>query len=273
MISDIFRKDYRQMTAQGVKLTPEDIVRLNALAVVAERSLNAAATIALPRVAFLPKTRRGVLAALFEREIVLREPTIAHDLWIEQAMRFVPMDNRNLNFLYGYALSREADRLVDAFSPKKLIRTVFRFAAKRLALYTDDQLSAAVDYCLFGADWTAGERGPQNKGEAASSPLDEKSEPPSPTLGLLVRARALRLPITLDDAKRMTASELQEAIDRALSDDGKIDWEKTRIAALKPYVLARNEIRRRSAKAPTAASTEPQPPTPSSESSSRGEAQ
>ena len=73
-------------------------------------------------------------------------------------MRFVPMDNRNLNFLYGYALSREAGKLVDAYNPKKLIRTVFKFAAKRLAFYTDDQLSAAVDYCLFGADWTVCER-------------------------------------------------------------------------------------------------------------------
>ena len=259
MISDLFRKDYRQMTAQGVEFTPEDIIRLNALAVRARLAMNSAGTLALPRVAFLPKTRRGVLAALFEREIVLREPTIAHDLWIEQAMRFVPMDNRNLNFLYGYALSREADRLVDAFSPKKLIRTVFRFAAKRLALYTDDQLSAAVDYCLFGADWTARERGPEkskSEVEVEQKNLTDSTvglrASTSPTIGLLVRARALRLPITLDDAKRMTASELQEAIDRALSDDGKIDWEKTRIAALKPYVLARNEIRRRSAKAPKA---------------------
>ena len=262
MFADIFRKDYRQMTAQGVKFTPEDIVLLNALAVRASRSSNAAATLALPRVAFLPRDSR------WRSPIVLREPTIAHDLWIEQAMRFVQMDNRNMNFLYGYALSREAGKLVDAFSPKKLIRTVFRFAAKRLVCFTEEQLSAAVDYCLFGADWPAGERGPEkSKSEV------EVEHSTSPTIGLLTRARAIRLPITLDDAKRMTASELQEAIDRALSDDGKIDWEKTRIAALKPYVLARNEIRRRSATAPTAASTEPRPPTPSNGSSSQGEAQ
>ena len=193
-------------------------------------------------------------------------------------MRFVPMDNRNLNFLYGYALSREAGKLVDAYNPKKLIRTVFKFAAKRLAFYTDDQLSAAVDYCLFGADWTACERVKSEelrvKSEEDSTTLNSQlSTHNSPTIGLLVRARALRLPISLDDAKRMTASELQETIDRALSDDGKIDWEKTRIAAIKPYVLARNEIMRRCAKAPTAASTEPLPPTPSNGSSSPGEAQ
>ena len=192
-------------------------------------------------------------------------------------MRFVPMDNRNLNFLYGYALSREAGKLVDAYNPKKLIRTVFKFAAKRLAFYTDDQLSAAVDYCLFGADWTAGARGPdREQGSGNREQTDPRyliPDPFSPTIGLLVKARALRLPISLDDAKRMTASELQETFDRALSDDGKIDWEKTRIAAIKPYVLARNEIRRRCAKAPTAASTEPLPPTPSNGSSSPGEAQ
>ena len=39
---------------------------------------------------------------------------------------------------------------------------------------------------------------------------------PSPTIGLLTRARALRLPISLDDAKRMTASELAEAVNEAI---------------------------------------------------------
>ena len=272
MIADIFRKDYRQMTAQGVKFTPEDIVRLNALAVRAARSMNAASSLALPRLAFLPRDSR------WRAPLVLREPTIAHDLWIEQAMRFVPMDNRNMNFLYGYALSREAGKLVDAFSPKKLIRTVFMFAAKRLVGFTEEQLSAAVDYCLFGADWTVGAHAPtevkvEGEGEQRNLSTVHLCPSPSPTIGLLVRARALRLPISLDDAKRMTASELQEAIDRALSEDGKIDWEKTRIAALKPYVLARNEIRRRSATAPTAASTELRTPTPSNGSSSQGEAQ
>ena len=95
-----------------------------------------------------------------------------------------------------------------------------------------------MDYCLFGADWTAGARGPdREQGSGNREQTDPRyliPDPFSPTIGLLVKARALRLPISLDDAKRMTASELQETIDRALSDDGKIDWEKTRIAAIKP---------------------------------------
>ena len=54
MIADLFRKDYRQMTAQGVTFTPEDIVLLNALAVKVRLSQNAARTTHLPRLAFLP---------------------------------------------------------------------------------------------------------------------------------------------------------------------------------------------------------------------------
>lgn len=54
MIADIFKKDYRQMTAQGVKFTPEDIVLLNALAVKVRLTQNAARTTHLPRLAFLP---------------------------------------------------------------------------------------------------------------------------------------------------------------------------------------------------------------------------
>ena len=282
MISDLFKKDYRQMTAQGVKFTPEDIIRLNALAVRARLAMNSAGTLALPRAAFLPKRRSGVLAAFFEREIVLREPTIAHEMWIEQAQRYITVDSeRTFDLLYGYALSRPAEKLPDAFDPERLIRKVFTWCARHLAHLTREQLSSAVDYCLFGADWTAGERGPRSKvkgqtedGIVPSSDLGPlTSDLHSPTIGLLVRARAIRLPISLDDAKRMTASELQEAIDRALSDDGKIDWEKTRIAALKPYVLARNEIRRRSAKAATEASPERRQTQPSNGSSSGEEAQ
>ena len=43
-LSDQFLKDYRQMTAQGVVFTPEDIVLLNALSVKTQRSSTAART-------------------------------------------------------------------------------------------------------------------------------------------------------------------------------------------------------------------------------------
>ena len=246
MTTDLFKKDYRQMTAQGVKFTPEDIVRLNALAVKVKLSQTAARDVHLPRIAFLPRI------GWWRGEIVLREPTIAHELWMERAAQWIDVENdRNFYFLNGYALSRPAEKLADAFRARRVIREVYRFAAKRLALYTPAQLSAAVDYVLYGADWTVGEHGPkkvndEGEGEQGNDSSVHLDPSPSPTIGLLTRGRALRLPISLDDAMRMTASELQEAVERARADDDKIDWEKTRHRAFGEYVLARNEIKRRS---------------------------
>ena len=272
MIADTFRKDYRQMTAQGVKFTPEDIVRLNALAVKVKLSQTAARDVHLPRLAFLPRL------GWWRGEIVLREPTIAHELWMERAAQWIDIeDDRNFYFLNGYALSRPAERLADAFRARRVIREVDRFAAKRLALYPPAQLSAAVDYVLYGADWTVGEHGPDagrvGNVPGASRPGEPKSETSSIVIGLLTRGRALRLPISLDDAMRMTASELQEAVERARAADETIDWEKTRHRAFGEYVRARNEIRNRNEKAATAASSEPRQKTPQNESSKSGESQ
>ena len=248
MIADLFRKDYRQMTAQGVKFTPEDIVLLNALAVKVRLSQNAARTTHLPRLAFLPK-RRSFLSFIIHRSsfIVLREPTIAHEMWIEQATRHIKMDSdRAFDLLHGYALAHPAEKLVSADDPKRLIRKVFIWCARHLAHLTREQLSAAVDYCLFGADWKACERGPSKNGEAVFRPLLNE-ERPSATIGLLTEARAIRLPISLDDAKRITASELDEAITRCLAKDHKIDFDAERHRAMGEYVRARNAIRKRSA--------------------------
>lgn len=245
MTVDLFKKDYRQMKAQGVKFTPEDIVLLNALAVKVRLSRNAAHTTHLPRLAFLPKGGSGLLTA-FKKEIVLREPTIAHELWLEKATRFIKMDNdRSFDLLHGYALSLPAEKLVSADDPKRLIRTVFTFAKRHLDHLTRNQLSAAVDYVLFGADWTACEHGPKNTVPEASR-LAGAGDPPSPTIGLLTEARAIRLPITLDDARRMTASELDEAITRCLAKDHKLDFDAEHHQAMGEYVRARNAIRKRS---------------------------
>jgi len=237
MTSDQFKQDYRQMTAQGVKFTPEDIVRLNALSVRTRLSRNAARSVHLPRLSFMPAD------SWWRAPLVFREPTIAHDLWIEMAKRWIDTsDDGRFYLLCGFALSRHPGKLPDADNPKKVIKAVYTFAAKRLCKFTTEQLSAAIDYALFGADWTAGESGP-DKDDASRSGV--RALPSSPTIGLLTECRMLRLPISLDDAKRMTASELTEAINRAWDNDGKFDPDKSHWRAFREYVKAREEIRRR----------------------------
>jgi len=244
MISDQFKKDYRQMTAQGVKFTPEDIVRLNALSVKTRLSRNAARSVHLPRLSFMPAD------SWWRAPLVFREPTIAHDLWIEMAKRWIDTsDDGRFYLLCGFALSRHPGKLPDADNPKKVIKAVYTFAAKRLCKFTTEQLSAAIDYVIFGADWTAGEKGGEvEKCSGGEVPHHHSTTPPlhpSPTIGLLTEARMLRLPITLDDAKRMTASELTEAINRAWDLDGKFDPDRSYRKAFGEYVRAREEIRKR----------------------------
>jgi len=240
MVSDQFKSDYRKMTASGVTFTPEDIVRLNALSVKTQRSSTAARDVYLPRLAFLPAD------SWWRAPVVLREPTIAHDLWLEMAERWIDTSrNDAFLFLHAFALSRHPGKLPDPNRPKKVIRAVFDFAGKRLAKFTKSQLRSAVEYALFGSDWTVGENGPAKSDETSTSPL-QKDGRPSPTIGLLTDARMIRLPISTDDAKRMTASELTEAINRAWDLDGKFDPKRSHSKAFGEYVRAREEIRRRS---------------------------
>ena len=241
MTVDLFKKDYRQMKAQGVKFTPEDIVLLNALSVKTQLSSTAARDVHLPRLAFLPRD------SWWRAPLVLREPTIAHDLWLEMAERWIDTGrDANFLFLHAFALSRHPGKLPDANRPEKVIKAVFNFAGKRLAKFTRAQLSAAVEYCLFGADWTVGAHGPAKSVSSAPSPT--KAEEASPTIGLLTDCRMLRLPISLDDAKQMTASELTEAINRAWDLDEKFNPKRAHSRAFGEYVRAREAIRARSLK-------------------------
>ena len=242
MLSGMFMADYRKMAARGVALSPADVVRLNALALKVRLSSLAAHDVHMPRVAFLPRDSR------WREPIALREPTMAHELWLEEASRWLDVDRTaNWLFLHAYALSRPASALPDAFSPKAVVRAVFRFASRRLVRFTGRQLSAAVDYALYGSDWTAGENPPSRAaGEPQSGgPQFTAATAPSadsPAIGLLVEGRALRLPISLDDALRMTGSELEEAIWRARAKDGDGSCEASRRRALGDYIRARDEI-------------------------------
>ena len=91
------------MVAQGVKFTLDDDILLNALAVKVRLSQNAARTTHLPRLAFMPRD------SWWRAPLVLREPTIAHDLWLEMAGRWIDTSrDASFLFLHAFALSRRA---------------------------------------------------------------------------------------------------------------------------------------------------------------------
>lgn len=229
MLSDLFKKDFLQLMSRGVKFTAADIVRLNALAVrvkLSERPVGAA----------------HVRRAVFIREdLTLREPTLGHDFWIERVGSYIDMGNdRNFRIVHAFALSREHWELPDAYKPEKCIKLVFAFARKHLAAITSSQLADAIDYVLFGADWTACELPPPKK-STASAGGDTGNL--SPALGVFLGASARRIGLSLADAKALTASEILEIVARVDIMDRKFDADRARSDALAAYVRAREEIR------------------------------
>lgn len=235
MVADLFKRDYDIMTASGVKFTPDDIIRLNALAVKVTRSATAATTVFLPRVAYLPRV------SLFSPAIMLREPTIAHELWCERIGEYVNLnDNRVFRIVYLFALSHDFRDLPDPLKREKCWRKIDRFFRRAILPLTSAQVCAALDYVLFGADWTAKELAAGKYGENATDDLS------SITLGLIEKTRALRLPITLKEAMSMTMSELYSVNAKAWICDGYWDSDAERKNAIAEYCRTREEIRQKS---------------------------
>ena len=229
MLSDLFQKDFRQMTSQGVKFTAADIVRLNALAVRVKLSANPVGPVHARRAAFWC-------------DFTFREPTLGHEMWIEQVSGYIDISkDRNFRIVHAYALTREHWELPDAYNPKRCIKAVYDFARKHLAEMTSSQLTDTIDYVLFGADWTACELAPPKKRKDG----DVADAATSPALGVFVGMSARKIPLSLDEAKKLTASEILEIVNRVDVMDRKFDQDRARSDALSAYVRAREEIRGR----------------------------
>lgn len=225
MVSNMFMRDYRRMTAEGVKLTPEDIIRLNALAVKVRRSNDCFADVHLRRAVFLDG-------------LTLMQPTIGHELWLERVGQYLDFDQgQNFRVAYCYALSHsDANSLPNPLHYRWTLWRMFRWARLNLARLTSEMVGDAIDYVLFGADWTVDENPPPRN----DTPVDKSSY-----VGVVLAGVARRLPLSLADAKRLTPSQLLAAIRAARCIDGDGDLDAGRNSALGDYFRAMNEVKSR----------------------------
>lgn len=230
MLSAMFRKDYDALTARGVKFALADVIRLNALALKAKDAAAPALGVPPRRVLFLDGW-------------TLAEPTIAHEMWLEAVAPHFDLANpRMFAFVYAYALSREPHALPRPDRPAKCVRKVTAFARRRLLRMTTAALDEAIEYALFGADWTACEFAPDERRDGADGDA-APARKPSPIIGVLNGMRARRLCVSLDDAKRMTVTELCDLILRADARDGQRDAKAAHAEAVKEYYRALAEVR------------------------------
>lgn len=229
MVSDLFLKDYKAMSSAGVQFTPADIIRLNALAIKVKLAKNPFLAVHQPRALVFPR-------------FMLREPTIGHELWLEWIGEHLDMgDNRIFRIAHAYALSRPWTALPAHSSAPRAVRKIFAFAHKHLLGLPESTLADAIDYLLHGADWTAGELPPPSAAQEHERLYATDRE--SPVLATLVGLKARRLPVTLDEAKHMTASEILAIMLAARIQDGQYDVDSETHQAMGDYVRAREEIR------------------------------
>lgn len=244
MVSPMFQKDYEAMTAAGVKFTPADVIRLNALAIKAKLAARPFQAAHVRRAVFLDA------GGFLRRPLVLSEPTIAHLIWLEEVENLsAALPDLAWYALVAFAISRPAEKLPPPIFPAAIRLAVERFA-RRLRNITKSQLADAVEFALNGSDWTIGERAPtpSNSNSNSSSPsnlLPTPDEPESPAIGAVLGALAHRLPISLAGARSMTESELLQAITEAriLGKDYSVEAERNK--ALGDYFRARDEIAKR----------------------------
>lgn len=194
MVSEMAIEDIEALRADGVEVSPRDVVRLNALGLRVERSARASSDFAMPRVAFLGR-------------IPFREPTIAAELWfVETEHVFDHGDEGTALLLRALSMSTPFEGLPDPCDADA-VGAAMAEVRNRLAAYTVAQLKAAVMYALVGGDHAKGEAGGRAKGggeagEGAGVPYE---------VGVLRDGVALRLG-SAEDLRKFRTSELQALV-------------------------------------------------------------
>lgn len=193
MISKMAMGDIEAMTAEGLKISPRDIVRLNALGLRVERASRAAEFVAVPRLAFLG-------------DISFREPTIGDEEWLAVAGQSYNLDDPETETLVVAAcLSTRCADLPDPRDVPAVGRLLKRFRKGPVRRYTRAQLAAALEYALYGNDATAGESAPPQEAKPRES--EDEREPMPQWAGVLRDGVALKLG-TLTELKQLTTSQL-----------------------------------------------------------------
>ena len=137
MTSKIAEQQIQQWWKEGLKPTVEDIVLINNLGLQIERGSDMFSFSACPRIAFLGDN-------------ILREPTVAKRLWIDEVQRLFADTMETRIYVIAYALGTPDDELPSLADKTKIQNGIIEFRDDVLIKYTDTQILAAIDYVLNG---------------------------------------------------------------------------------------------------------------------------
>lgn len=197
MVSELAIEEAEKLAAKGTPLTPREIVRLNALGLELQKGKDTV-SFALPRLAFLG-------------DVVFREPTLGHDIWLDDVRRFADMDDvRTSLAVHAFALSHMDPDDLPALGKVRLRYDMMDFKRK-MRKYTPRQISAALRWVTEGNDVRRGELPPPRNDDEL---VDESH---SVAIGTLLDGIAVVTGLSVGDARHLTSAELFRLERRAMA--------------------------------------------------------
>jgi len=215
MVSSLAISDVRGLVSSGVVVTPEEIIRLNDLAVAIERVQDVAETCEAPRVAWLGNT------PVYQR-------TIAAESWYSKyACRWWRGDSLYYALAWCCAHAIEPGFFADYTDEKATRKTIVEWW--RSLSVTKAQAESALVYVMFGEIDIAGSEQDQEEepdsGEdrtQADIEAEQRATKNCPYTLLVNRALAAGLGISLEAYGAMTASRIIDILNR---------WARYQVAA------------------------------------------
>ena len=137
MISKLAKQQIETWQRDGLKPSVDDIVLLNNLGLAVERGSDMFSFSACPRIAFLGDN-------------ILREPTVAKRIWIDEAERLFADTVESKVYVLAFALGTSDDELPSLTDRKKIQAGIVKYRDDVLLRCTETQILAAIDYVLNG---------------------------------------------------------------------------------------------------------------------------
>ena len=191
MISKMAMEDIDSLADEGIILTPQEVIRLNAFGLKVEKATDAAEQFALPRVAVLG-------------DLTLRQPTIGSEIWMAQAAQIYETASLDtFMMLRIYSLSKKQDELVSPLDKAAMLQEMESLKSSLLP-HTFDQISTALNFVVKGVNHFDGEAKANKKSnEDDDSEFDDEYS--CLELGVLKNGLILKLG-SMSELKGMTVS-------------------------------------------------------------------
>lgn len=203
MVSKMAMEDIEALSEEGIQVTPEEIIRLNAFGLKVERNSNSSEFTVMPRVSIIG-------------DVTFYEPTIGSELWLNNVGKTFDLEDAQTYIqLRTYSLSKRQEELTDPFDKEKVRQEVSKLFSESLSNYTFEQVQNAVGYVVFGNNPSDRERRAVsniNKDEDEEQPKDENT---CYEVGLLRQGVMYKLG-SPEEIKKMTVSELELLVEYEL---------------------------------------------------------